>query len=1057
MPLDITSESYNGLAGLYANAGDWTDGVAVFRTRFSAGSGVSNKFTYNNTAGDYTLTIQTGNLGDFGFMPGDAVVITYNLYQGGGTSAQIFNTTVLYTVGNVMYIADEFTWGSGTPHTDGRQFPTDAQTSGLLIVASKTPASVEFWFNLSPNGSSLLNSMLDSEINRFEIEPVAGLVVGTPVVMDQLTNRSGGHFKVVDFTLISVDSGGWRHYRVRYKFWQWGVISDGYPEPNYYDQANCLVPCFRIKAFSQFGNPNGVLITTSQNLEANTGGFDENYNGGINLYSVSGTTWIDSLGATISQLDYSGASTFTATVEAPGQVNPTSTFRLGLVWRPVDGTYYQNIANFDAGDNLLVLAPETDFLANATPVAGPFLGEANATGARWDLSAVTITLVGSTLTIVGTITPNAAAMALFAGVPDGGRLSTLWLSLGDIAVDGMVTSTRVSLKLFNDDNYDAPTLGVQIPNVVDQVLIDHGLNVITTPLPQTTTEDDVLYRSNFRLIDNVAYEGVRARIVAVDTVTDDEFVLENIFFSFANVVNIAGRFQPNIIVQRGFNLPPLSDRNHISLTRNVALDTGGMYGITLEYGYLSRWEYWLEQANVDNDFFDITMSFNGRNKDWQRFSNSGNWIVRIDYFTRVNGVDDFNYQTVGIRPYEDDVNVSTVWGLEVLSTGIFPTNFIADELHEVTATLTWNTGAFTNAWAEMTVEDYESGNRWVISSVLSQGGIAINPLQPIAGQTLLDMTFPFVNVAVLKAYLDTELTSANKLCLSARIYSDDEPIPPTWEFLINATKDSVGAYSTARKLSPDTIYSGPLIRVRRVDGNEQDIPFILSGGAYILDTANLLLFTGALAGDWGWVVTRYDQTEGSSHASQSVMSDQAPIVMDGVVYLDPSTAKPSMLCDGVNHWERLDAPISTTQEVLALSVFNNNASLVAGYNLQLGFTGASGFPYTMMWANSGTLSKIADGLGTTGGANLHFSGVILKGAQLNIVWRNVLDEINMAINGVAGTIIVEADTFANFTRIGRRLNNFNEGARSEDVIYKRDRDQTVAWIQNNVNTFYQIF
>ena len=156
MPLSITSEIYNGQQGLYANAGDWVEGETNFRTRFAVGSGSSNKFTYNNFAGDYSLTLQSGNALDWGFIAGDSITITYVFYSGNATFSQTFNTTVLYTTGSSVFIADEFTWqiggGGVTPHINGRQFPTDNALSGILIVADKQPSSVEFSFNLTPNG-----------------------------------------------------------------------------------------------------------------------------------------------------------------------------------------------------------------------------------------------------------------------------------------------------------------------------------------------------------------------------------------------------------------------------------------------------------------------------------------------------------------------------------------------------------------------------------------------------------------------------------------------------------------------------------------------------------------------------------------------------------------------------------------------------------------------------------------------------------------------------------------------------------------------------------------
>ncbi len=1057
MPLNITSEQYNNLQGLSANAGDWCDGEVTFATQFGVLGSSQNKFTYNSVAGDYSLSIQNGSAADWGFIAGDTIVIKHYAYVSGTSFYQVSSKIVLYTTENKVYFDTPLTFiynGTTYNHPNGRMFPTDGVTGNLRMYVNKQPNSVQFWFNLTPNGSQVLESVIDGELSRFELEQSSGIPIGVAQPMSALISKSGSYVKDINLTYVSAESEGWRQYKVTFKFLQWGLIKDGYAEPNYYANANCLAPVIRVKAFSQYGNPNGVSQSTSDNTQSNTGGFNENYNGGLSLYSATSIQWKDALGDNINALDYSGVSTFKAIVQAPNQINPTSTYRLGLVWRPIDGTYYQNKELTNLGENLLVLAPEHDFIADAVLDTTIYLGEANESGARWDLSDVKITLAGTELTIEGKITPNSQATSLFSTIADGGRLSTLWLSLGDIATDGTFNSKRVSLQLFNQDNIDAPTLGVQIPNVVDEILLDHAGNTITTPLPQTTTEDDVLYKSNFRLLDNIEYEGVKAEIQAYDTVTGESFSLENIFFNFTDVPFISGQFQPNFNVSRGFNLPPTTDRNHISLKRNAVIDIAGKYGLTLEYGYLSRWEYWLEQANANEDFFDITQyAFDGLNRNWQRFSNSGNWRVRIAYYTRLAGVDDFNYQEVGIRPYEDDVNVSTVWGIELLSDNSNPTNFVANELHELTATLTWSAGSYLNAWAEITIEDFEAGNRWVISSVLAQGGIASNPLQPIAGQTMLDLQLPAANVATLKTIVDTNAVSVNKVCVSARIYSEES----TWQYLLGAGKDAVIAYSTARRLQES--YTGALIRVRRSsDNTEQDIPYILLNDEYVLDEANLLTFVGTTASDNGYVVKRYNQSisAGSFDAVQTVMSAQPPIVIAGVVSKCTVSNRPAHLSDGVNHFHSIqDGGVVVTADVLGLSVFSDIDTGINKNRVGVG-TGTTNAPSNMVWLIYSTPTLASSYNGQIG----HFVNTNTVGGFVCITWGNnaIPSLISARLNGVLGaTGSTTVNETLKFVNIDVHAYLYHKGYKCEDVIYADNRQQTEVWIENNVNGFYQMF
>lgn len=1068
MPLVFIDEDYNGKSFLQANAGDWIDASVEISTRFSRGSGTSNKITYNNQGGIYSLTFQSGDWADFGFVVGDTIVCTYQWYNNPPpTQPQTFISTITYINGNQMQIADPFavTNPALSTHIDGRQFPTDNLCSGVLVVSTRIPENIEWLFNLTPAGSGLLNSILDSEINRFECPNINTIGVGGSLPMTQLANISGGLIKdvTINYTYSEGSPTFWRRYRIDFKFWQWGIIKDGFTtdNPPYYDTTNCLAPISRFKVYPEYGNANSVLSATNETLQADTGGWDENYNGGLSQFTWLETNFFDFLGNPIDAIDYSNPCTFEAVVNAPLQNNPNSTYRIGLVWRPIDGSQYQNIVASNVGENLLLNAPEVDFIADGSIDPTIYPGYTHPSGAQWNFQNLQFEITGvDELTIRGNINPNGDLDTLMASIPDGGRRSTLWVSIGDWNTDGTNYSDRVSLKLFDADNYDAPTLGVQIPNVIDENLYDHAGNLINTPLPQTTTEDDVLYRSHFRLIDGVGYEGVRARIWAYNTTTEQGFTLEDIFFSFDSVPFIAGQFQPNFVSNRGFNLPPLSDRNAISLVREPSLDVPGLYALKIEYGYLSRWEYWLEQANVDNDFFDPLEMFNGKNKNWQRFSNSGDWIIRLSYYTRLAGVDDFNNYEVGIRPYEDDPNITPTWDIEVLSSGITPTNLLANELHEITATLVWSIGAYTNSWAEMTIEDFEGGNRWVISSVLVHGGIASNPLQPIAGSSLLDLTFPSPNIAVLKAYVDTNIVSADKVSMTARIYSEDEPLPPQWEWLLQNEKDALNAYSNARRLGEH--YTGALIRVRRsLDNFEQDIPYIQIGAEWVLDQANLLAFVGDQPGDHAWVVTRYDQSSQSNNAIQHAFNRQPPIVIDGQVVIDPVTNRPAHLSDGIQMHHYLQIPRAVEQDILSFSVFNEpfNPSFAPPRN-KIGFGALNvATPYTFWWWISPTLNQITSRY--TNPAVVHYNGVYWVGAKLILTWGvsgGASTPINARLNGVNGntqSLFLADGRFSHLDATSK--NAHHKGYKSEDALYGNNRVQTELWIENNVNNFYQIF
>lgn len=803
------SENYGNDQGrLRANAGDWVDGEVKFSQVISVGSGSTNKcFHSRPTSSTNLMSFQNFNWAQAGFSVGDVcdcrVVLLRglsNTLSGPFVSVVSITQSITFTIaalnGNVAtltgfpVVSTAWIYPLQTQVGGSTVFPgtiTDIaygqgfvryEYQGIIIKNTSRPDQIEFQFNLAPDTSNTLNSVIDGEVNKFVLNGVSSMGVNVPTPMIQSINKSGGYFKDVIFTKTGVFSDYSTDFKINFKFMQWGVIEDGFPEPQYYNVTDDLIPLSKINTITANGGANG-LTSQSTGLDE-TGGFNEQYNGGINPFTVISTNWFDSLGNAISGLDYSGDSTFVSVINTNVQHTPNYRYRIGLVWRPEDSDPYLNKTT-NLGSNLLVNAPEIDFAP--TGVASPVIhiGEADSTGAKWDLTDIKFEILGNTIKVSGKVMPNNLANALFSLIPDGGRKSTLWISIGEtpllISLIPVVPLDRISLKLFDEDNIDAPTIGVQIPDILEEKMLDHDGNDVTNfTTSNTTTEDDMLYFSDFLLPDNVVYDGLRARISAYQFITGDEFILENRYISFANVVNQNGQLQPNITLPRGFNLPPTTDRNEISIKRKPSLDIAGKYGIRFEYGFLNDWRYWLSQSNVDNFFFDITEPLNGKNKNWQRFS-SGKWKMRVSFFLDKAGIEDFNHQPFKIRPYEDDINVTTGVTITRLLTSTTISQLMKNELHEIQVVFNWNQN-FTDEWVEFTIEDFESGNRWVISSVLAQGNINANPFKPITGDTRINVVGTGTNTLTCKALIDTNLVSANKVSLSYRVYSSpNENIP----------------------------------------------------------------------------------------------------------------------------------------------------------------------------------------------------------------------------------------------------------------------------------------
>lgn len=265
------------------------------------------------------------------------------------------------------------------------------------------------------------------------------------------------------------------------------------------------------------------------------------------------------------------------------------------------------------------------------------------------------------------------------------------------------------------------------------------------------------------------------------------------------------------------------------------------------------------------------------------------------------------------------------------------------------------------------------------------------------------------------------------------------------------------AFSVARRLNES--YTGPLLRVRRTNGNaEQDIPFALVNGKYVLDETNLLSFVGTSSGNHGYVVRILNQDgTGTRNAIQTSMSAQPPIVIDGVVVKGPESNKPAYLCDGTNHFFEIEnggADLDASN--LSLTVFESsgtesNESRV-GFSIKTASTISFGWylvpGYSIVFSNYGTnVTHFIRPTSTDG-----FIAITYGDGQVPALVKNRLN----GVEGSSNTITINESL--KFTHLGAFNNNFmHKGYKSEDVFYASNRKQSLEFIEVNTNNFYQMF
>jgi hypothetical protein len=548
------------------------------------------------------------------------------------------------------------------------------------------------------------------------------------------------------------------------------MLQDGYNEPTWFDGIDTLAPIHRIGVFGLVGNPNTKIQVSTSNLSGNVGGFDEIYNSGLNELVKDSVVFKNANGDVLAGIDYCNTTKFTAVMTSNNLSAANSTFNIGIMWRPIDAEVYQNL-NTNFGQNTMVLAPTNSFVDAVTPDVTVYNGNAYPpNNAMWSFQNLQFTISGTTLTIVGDIIPNGSNTTHFSALSEGEKKTTFWVS--HTRIDKTPSQRKkASVLLYDEDVICSPILGVAfVPE--SYMFTDAGNIDITDVTTVTTTEDSVLYGLTFKLQNDVVYEGLRTNISAYNSTTGEEFILEEVYVDFGSQPLINGIHQIEETINRGFLLPPDSDKNVISLKRFTSIDDISSYGLQLKHAFLVRWQYWIEQSDVSNDFFSLTEQFNGLNNNWFTFSNNADWQLRMSTYLKKDGINDFYNSNFNIRDYNDeDVTVSTIY--TNLADGSNPTVLIANSLIEIEITATWNTGVFgSNIWAEMTIESKEGERIGIISSLLEQGSVSSNVLKPIDTNTKLDFNV-VSNVATLKAVIDTGLINATVCTITHRLFSSD--------------------------------------------------------------------------------------------------------------------------------------------------------------------------------------------------------------------------------------------------------------------------------------------
>jgi hypothetical protein len=262
------------------------------------------------------------------------------------------------------------------------------------------------------------------------------------------------------------------------------------------------------------------------------------------------------------------------------------------------------------------------------------------------------------------------------------------------------------------------------------------------------TEDNILRDVVFRLPKNSdQFTAINCRVIAVNTVTNDSFILEQKNFDLTTLPTLTDGTKPINFNETPPNtnllkIPFLSEMTRTRLYRNTAFDTTPSYGVQLKYPMLMRWEDWISQPNASIDFFGVNT------KDWEAYQDVANWEIQhvIGFAT-----EDGEYQnplTIPIRTYDD---ASIDYTIEFFKVDDTPLTTPINDICKIKVTHDL-ADVDSLTWGEITVEQFENAPRWFISTTYDHTDIN-SPLQPLSGETKLKKTITSTQV-ILECLFD---------------------------------------------------------------------------------------------------------------------------------------------------------------------------------------------------------------------------------------------------------------------------------------------------------------
>ena len=655
-----------------------------------------------------------------GFSVGDVIEITAEINNGTPSISLVaVSRTITQIVGSTLKVGADVDTSNNLV---GQLLPLnsgDASTSNTVIQIRNTtataPQRIELYHNIIQNDSQPLNnSLFDGNVNRFLATGIGSLAVAGVVTMVQMGNKSGGSYKTVTLTRLA-DVSGVKAYRFSATYFMpYNTL------PLLFDGTNSLKPSYEIRCFPQANNPNSRLVFKDASLQGNTGYVNENYNQGINPFTVTLVEIKDENGTVIPKIDYTKENDIKVVIF--GTSVDFSIFSEVMFWTKTavqnQPESYADLISLSYG-NTTATTPNYDCF-----------GRLNRKMVMSDLSIDCDT--SEYATIVFKLTPTAEFIDFISSFTPDQRAFNLVVNIQGNA--GTTNDNNAVSFLVIDDIMEVnPRVGGEWENAITG-FVNHTAGSKTDPSSRIflCTEDDFMAKGVIGLPENVPFKSLR---FAIEIVKDgDFFALQEETVNLATyITDVNGHIQIDFTKNYAQFLEA-PDRNKFIVYTN-GTTSGVLYGVSFSWSLMANWRDWIAQLNAPIEFFDNTLPNNGRNAEWMRYLRD---TVGVDVRFRcyITDAEDVVYTIENdfeIQDYDDSDIVSEIKIFDNQDNEV--TSLISDQTMRIEAIHTLPSGIFgVNSWGWISVRPKNAEENKRISTVWDWTSQSL-PLRPLVGQT----------------------------------------------------------------------------------------------------------------------------------------------------------------------------------------------------------------------------------------------------------------------------------------------------------------------------------